>query len=456
MRHCHLPNGWIAIGFSTLWLLTSCGEGPTEVSGRRPQAAKAPAGVTVTAATPDIGIQGTTLDVQVTGSGFDRGSRVDFTRDGVIDSKLHVNTTTYRTTGELVANVSIAADAVATRYDVAVTTSTGKKGIGTERFAVAVPYERLSMSTALSSGVTSVSANGWMSGALDFNDPCPPYMQPVVWSPSGTLIRLPLPNGRCAGKPRGVNRNGVVVGTAYTTSSDRVSVRWTPEGSGYVALQLPSLAGGNEAGARAVATDGTISATEDPAVWTEAGGWQVSQVPAGYLTCGATMLNDAGQLAATCMNASLANHIFVWASSAAAPVEVALPAGTTAGIANGFSATRTVVGYVRTTSSSQALPVRWLPTGGGWTAELLPHLGQGGVAWGVNGAGFVVGSVANKDGTGRPVYWTPAGTLRLLGTTSRGEGVAYGISDGTSGFVIGGNVRTGRSVTDFFAARWRP
>jgi hypothetical protein len=174
------------------------------VPAGHPEAAKGPAGVTVTSATPDIGIQGTTLDVVVSGSGFDRGSRVDFARDGVVDPKLHINSTTYRTTGELVANVTIAADAVAARYDVAVTTATGKKGIGTERFAVAVPYEALAMSTALSSGVTSVSATGWISGALDFNDPCPPYMQPVVWTPLGALMRLPLPAGRSAGKPRGV------------------------------------------------------------------------------------------------------------------------------------------------------------------------------------------------------------------------------------------------------------
>ena len=213
-------------------------EGPTSVPVGRPEAAKAPAGVTVTAATPDVGIQGTTLDVVVSGSGFDRGSRVDFARDGVVDPKLHINSTTYHTTGELVANVTIAADAVAARYDVAVTTATGKKGIGTERFAVAVPYEALAMSTALASGVTSVSATGWISGALDFDpDPCPPYMQPVVWTPAGVLMQLPLPAGRCAGKPRGVNRNGVVVGTAYATTSDGVSVRWTPEGSGYVALR---------------------------------------------------------------------------------------------------------------------------------------------------------------------------------------------------------------------------
>jgi len=118
--------------------------------------------------------------------------------------------------------------------------------------------------------------------------------------------------------------------------------------------------------------------------------------------------------------------------------------------------TGAVVGYAWTASSSQAQPVRWLPSGGVWRAELLPHLGQGGVAWGINAAGFVVGTVANKNGTGRPAYWTPAGTLRLLGTTSRGEGVAYGISEGTSGFVIGGNLRIGQSVTDFFAVRWRP
>jgi hypothetical protein len=204
MGHRRLTPRWAAATIAVLWLVPSCGEDPTSVPAGHPEAAKGPAGVTVTSATPDIGIQGTTLDVVVSGSGFDRGSRVDFARDGVVDPKLHINSTTYRTTGELVANVTIAADAVAARYDVAVTTATGKKGIGTERFAVAVPYEALAISTALSSGVTSVSATGWISGALDFNDPCPPYMQPVVWTPLGALMRLPLPAGRSAGKPRGV------------------------------------------------------------------------------------------------------------------------------------------------------------------------------------------------------------------------------------------------------------
>lgn len=452
---CRYPR-WTAAVTAALMLLTSCGEEPTAVPAGRPELAKAPAGVTVTAATPDIGIQGTTLDVQVTGTGFDRGSRVDFAREGLVDPKLHVNSTTYRSASELVTNVTIAADAVPARYDVAVTTSGGKKGIGTERFAVAVPYEPLDNSGALSSGVTSVSATGWMSGTLDFNDACPPYLQPVVWSPSGTLMRLPLTPGTCAGKPRAVNRDGVVVGSAYTTPSDHVSVRWSPQGAGYVALALPILANGYAGTARAITSAGAIGANDDVAVWTEAGGWQVSQPPPGFPHCGGTMLNEAGQLAATCMDSSLNNHVFVWPSAAGVPVELPMPPGTATVVPNGFSGTGAVVGWIRTTSSNAALPVRWVPSGGTWIPELLPHLGQGGVAWGVNAAGFVVGSVANQNGTARPAYWTPARTLRLLGTTSRGEGAAYGISEGTSGLVIGGNVRTGRSVTDFFAARWRP
>jgi hypothetical protein len=54
------------------------------------------------------------------------------------------------------------------------------------------------------------------------------------------------------------------------------------------------------------------------------------------------------------------------------------------------------------------------------------------------------------------VYWTPGGSIRLLGTTSWGEGTAVAVSEGATGFVIGGRVVTGKSITDFFAVQWRP
>ena len=87
-------------------------------------------------ADPAAAPQDTTLDVHVLGSNYDQGSRVDFARGGVVDPKLQVNSTTFRSSTELVANVTVAPDAATVSYDIVVTKSTGKKGIGTERFAV--------------------------------------------------------------------------------------------------------------------------------------------------------------------------------------------------------------------------------------------------------------------------------------------------------------------------------
>ena len=90
----------------------------------------------VTAAEPAVAPRDTTLDVKVTGSGFDNGSRVDFAIGGVVDPRLRVNSTAYRKSTELVANVTVAVDAALASYDVQVTTTRGKKGIGSEIFVV--------------------------------------------------------------------------------------------------------------------------------------------------------------------------------------------------------------------------------------------------------------------------------------------------------------------------------
>jgi hypothetical protein len=137
----------------------------------------------------------------------------------------------------------------------------------------------------------------------------------------------------------------------------------------------------------------------------------------------------------------------------AAPVILPIPAGATQAFVNAINGTGSAVGYVE---GAVALPVRWVLSGGVWTVEVLPDLGQGGRASGVNDAGFIVGSVVNKNGTSRPVFWTPGGSIRMLGTGSRGEGSALGVSEGTSGLVIGGMLVTGKSATDLLAVRWRP
>jgi hypothetical protein len=92
--------------------------------------------VTVTGATPPAAPQDTTLNVEIAGTGFDRGSVAAFEINGVPDPKVRVNSTKFTRSTLLVANVTIAIDAVTAAYDIAVTTTKGKKGIGTELFAV--------------------------------------------------------------------------------------------------------------------------------------------------------------------------------------------------------------------------------------------------------------------------------------------------------------------------------
>ena len=115
---------------------------------------------TVTAVEPAMAPQDTTLDVRVTGSGFDRGSRVEFAINGVVEPKLHVNATTYRKSSELTANVTVAVDAPLLSYDVVVTTSRGKKGIGAEMFLVTETNPTLTWAFPLDGGGLAVRSDG--------------------------------------------------------------------------------------------------------------------------------------------------------------------------------------------------------------------------------------------------------------------------------------------------------
>lgn len=91
---------------------------------------------TVTSTDPTAAPQDTTLDIKVNGSGFDRGSWVDLALSGELSPKVTTNSTRYVNSKQLIANVTIAADAATGTYDVIVTTSSRKTGIGTEMFEV--------------------------------------------------------------------------------------------------------------------------------------------------------------------------------------------------------------------------------------------------------------------------------------------------------------------------------
>jgi hypothetical protein len=117
--------------------LNSCAPDASDPVAIRLQAAKPTSGgPTVTATEPNAAPQNSTLQVRVFGSGFDNGSAVSFAIAGVTSSKVVATTTSFVSSTELLANVSVAADADTVSYDVVVLTSSGKKGIGSELFLV--------------------------------------------------------------------------------------------------------------------------------------------------------------------------------------------------------------------------------------------------------------------------------------------------------------------------------
>jgi hypothetical protein len=104
-------------------------------------AASGGSGPTVRSADPDSGLQNTTIDVRVLGSGFDNGSKATWALAGDTanaTTKITTNSTRFVKSGELVANITIAADAPLALFDIVVVTSNGKKGIGIEKFEVKV------------------------------------------------------------------------------------------------------------------------------------------------------------------------------------------------------------------------------------------------------------------------------------------------------------------------------
>ena len=128
---------WIPASSTVVFLVAAC----TGCDGGRPispgiTASTAAADPTVTSTTPDSATQDTTLDVVVTGSSFDAGSAAQWAIAGIPSSKVRTNATQFVNSRRLIANITIAVDADPVLYDVIVTTPGGKKGIGTELFAV--------------------------------------------------------------------------------------------------------------------------------------------------------------------------------------------------------------------------------------------------------------------------------------------------------------------------------
>ena len=90
---------------------------------------------TVTSANPASAFQDTTIDVSVFGTGFATGAKATWSLNGDT-TKVHVNSTKVVSATELVARITVPLGAPVASYDVEVTLSNGKKGVGAEMFEV--------------------------------------------------------------------------------------------------------------------------------------------------------------------------------------------------------------------------------------------------------------------------------------------------------------------------------
>jgi len=250
----------------------------TEPNSSAPTLAKgAGGGPSVAATNPSYGDQGSvSLDVHVLGSGFDPGSRASWEKSGVPYAKITVNRTTFVSSGELVANITIASDAVVDFYDVAVYAVGGKKGIGTELFEVTTAtvigdVGGVTDAFGISGlgqvvGTTGAGAFFWdpLVGTMEIVDPTAaaftidragntvlgrddPAGVPAVWTRSGSTWQLQaLPDLGLGGAVRGAASDPVTgaatVAVGWVQSQvRRTPAKWTLVGGGWAidTLHLP-------------------------------------------------------------------------------------------------------------------------------------------------------------------------------------------------------------------------
>lgn len=146
--------------------------------------------VQVTAADPVSAEQGTiNLNVKVTGKGFKNGARAKWFVTGTTDTGgVTVNSTTFVSSSEVTANITVSDTAVIANFDIQVLNSDGRGGKGTELFRV----------TAKGGG----------------NSSCPP-MQPAPTSDTKCYAALP---GCLDATFAGVGYTHLLVGTGATSA----------------------------------------------------------------------------------------------------------------------------------------------------------------------------------------------------------------------------------------------
>jgi hypothetical protein len=241
MTHTRIPS---LITVSVSMLIIACGVATEPLadgaSTMAPRYARSIAGPTVTASNPSHGKEGeVSKQVTITGSGFAPDAQAAWERNGVIDPKISV-TTTYVSSKQIVATITIAADADLGLYDISVTNPTErKKGIGYALFEVttATPLDGTEFAY-------DVNSNGEITGRAGV--PGAFYFSPV----SG-LDTLGSP-----GRTFAISEDGLTVGGGITNNAlNSAAYVWTNTGGVWQRTNLPKNPASCIAAVSALASD---------------------------------------------------------------------------------------------------------------------------------------------------------------------------------------------------------
>jgi len=351
---------------------------------------------------------------------------VDFLLGGSIDSKIRTNSTRYVSATELVANITIDATAVVDYRDVAVTTLAGKKGIGTEAFAI------LNGGEITVAGVTGlltrdVSSSGIIVGFGTGTSGC--GNRGYVWSETTGGMALPLPAGYCASIGDAVSESGVIIGPVAKQSSPYELARWTPNGSGSWNVEIIgrpvsnstwlTTHGVNDVGSISSSwknADGTL----DLWYWKQSTGWVRLARPAGSTFCELERMNNHDEMVGYCHTSS-GSGIY-WAGPTAPASQLPSPQGGLAGNAYMISESGIIRGA--STIGGVGHMVLWIPDGSG--------------SWSIQDLGTMSVADRNEQGsilvtnTPRAQYTPAGGSPENLGVHLNGGSLSNQSASGTT------------------------
>lgn len=362
-------------------LVTGCSDNsPTDPAFRLAAARSGGGGgVSVKSTFPATGQLQATLNIRVRGSGFSQGSRAIWALHGdtaLSVTKVRTNSTTYVSSSELTANITIDADATLDLYDVVVITPTGKKGIGIELFEVVAQI--IDLDAGDFSTAYAVNNNGQVVGGGGTG------VGAFLWE-GGSLTRLGVLPGASYAAARDINDDGVVVG-----QSGSRAFTWTRSGG------MEPLAG-------------TLGGTQSEA-------WGINLN--GDIVGSSTLPGDT------------VRHATLWSNGVVIDLQASLPPGYS--YAWDINDNKVVVGEYHP-AGGQARAFRWTAETG--VQLMIPPQTQFDIALDVNASGTIVGWRPFEAGGSPFAFSWTQGSLANLGTLGGNSSVAIAIND--AGVIVG-------------------